>query len=115
MAEASSVSSGAAIRTAVLVMHVGSMPMLCPFFGRCDGILLIDAAADSIDFYSSDRAGAKSMCDLLLEVRPAQCICGFIDEPEKEKLRAAGIDVRLGSCNCSINELVASFSGLPKA
>jgi hypothetical protein len=96
-------------------MNSGSVSLLCPFFGKCDGVLLIDAADDSRDFYPGDRAGAKSMCDLILEIKPAQCICGFIDEPEKEKLRAAGIDVRLGSCNCSVNELVASFSSLPKA
>ena len=115
MADASSGSSGAAAGTAVLVMNSGSMPLLCPFFGKCDGVLLIDAADDSRKFYPGDRASAKSMCDLILEIKPAQIICGFIDDAEKEKLRASGIDVRLGSCNCSVNELVASFSSLPKA
>jgi hypothetical protein len=30
-------------------------------------------------------------------------------------LRAAGIDVRLGSCSCPVDELVTSFSTLPPA
>jgi len=42
-------------------------------------------------------------------------VCGFIGEPEIRRLRAAGIDVRLGSGRCSVEELVASFCTLPKA
>ena len=115
MADASSASSGAAAQTAMLVMNSGSVPLLSPFFSKCDGVLLIDAANEPREFHPRHRAGAKSVCDLILELKPRQCICGFIGETEKHKLRAAGIDVRLGSCNCSVNELVASFSSLPKA
>lgn len=105
----------AAGRTAVMVMNAGSTPLLCPFFGKCDGVLLINSADGSKDFHPRDRSGAKPLCKLVLELRPHQLICGFIDEPEKEKLRAAGIDVRLGSCSCPVDELVATFSELPKA
>ncbi|MDF2117842.1 NifB/NifX family molybdenum-iron cluster-binding protein [Roseiarcaceae bacterium H3SJ34-1] len=96
-------------------MNAGSTPLLCPFFGKCDGVLLVNAADGSKEFHPRDRSGAKSMCDLLLELKPGQVICGFIGKPEKQKLSAAGIDVRVGSCSCPIDELVASFSGLPMA
>lgn len=99
----------------MLVMNSGSTSLLCPFFGKCDGVLLINAVDGSTGFHPRDRSGAKSMCDLLLELKPAQIICGFIGEPDKQRLRAAGVDVRLGSCSCPVDELVTSFSTLPEA
>lgn len=115
VADAASESTAAAGRTAVLVMNSGSTPLLCPFFGKCDGVLLHDTADGSKIFHPRDRSGAKSMCELILELKPRQLICGFIVEPDVEKLRSAGIDVRLGSCNCPVDELVSSFSALPHA
>jgi predicted Fe-Mo cluster-binding NifX family protein len=115
MANAASGSSAAVGRTALLVMNSGSTSLLCPFFSKCDGVLLMNASDGSRQFHPQDHSGAKSTCDLLLDLKPAQVICGFIGEPEKQKLRAAGIDVRVGSCSCPIDELVASFSKLPKA
>lgn len=108
-------SSEAAVGTAVLVMNCDSMPMLCPFFTKCDGVLLFSSVDGRKEFHPRNRTGAKLACDLILELKPRRLICGFIDEPEKEKLRAAGIDVRLGSCNCSVDDLVASFTSLPRA
>jgi hypothetical protein len=108
-------SSAGAGRTAVLVMNSGATFLLCPFFNKCDGVLLIDAADGSKAFHPCDCTDAESMCDLILELRPGRIICGFIVEPEIQKLRAAGIDVRLGSCSCPVDELVTTFSNLPKA
>ncbi len=105
----------AAGRTAVLVMNSGYEPLLCPFFNKCDGVLLHSASDGSTDFHPRDRSGAKSMCDLLLELKPDRIICGFVGGPEMQRLRGAGIDIRLGSCNCAIDELVASFPTLPEA
>jgi hypothetical protein len=116
VADAASVSTAAAAgRTAVLVMNSGSTPLLCPFFSKCDGVLLHETADGSNTFHPRDQSGAKSMCELILELKPRQLICGFIIEPDIEKLRSAGIDVRLGSCNCPVDELVTSFSTLPEA
>lgn len=99
----------------MLVMNSGADSLLCPFFGKCDGLVLFDAANGSREFHPRDRSDAKSMCDIIIELKPDQIVCGFIAEREKQKLRAAGIDVRLGSCNCAVEELVASFSSLPEA
>ena len=90
-------------------------PMLCPFFQKCDGVLLIDGAAKSTEFHQRDRSGAKSLCDLILELKPRALVCSFVGETEKQELRNAGIDVRLGSCSCSIEELLAGFHDLPRA
>lgn len=102
-------------RIAVVVMYAGSTPLLCPFFSKCDGILLVNCADRSTEFYQGRRANADSMCDLILRLRPSRIICGFIDGPATARLRAAGIDVRLGACSVSIEDLVSSFATLPEA
>jgi hypothetical protein len=77
---------------------------------------LVHSAADgSKEFHAHDRSGAKSVCDLILELKPDRMICGFIAAPETQRLRGAGIDVRLGSCSCSIDELLTSIFSLPEA
>ena len=112
---AASRKSARAGQTALLVMKSGAFPLLCPFFSKCDGVLLVDPTGRTTRFHPRDRSGTKSVCDLVLELHPRRIICGFIDLPEKKRLRAAGIDVRLGSCNFSIEELVTSFQTLPEA
>jgi hypothetical protein len=106
---------GASPTTAVLVSMVASGPILCPFFGKCDGLILIDPQDKPEKLYKGIDPTAEALCDLIIKLRPQRLICGFIREPEKAKLRAAGIDVRLGSCTCAIDELVACFCDLPKA
>jgi len=105
----------AAPTTAILVINSHSGPMLCPFFQKCAGVLLIDGTGTSTEFHHRDRSGAKPLCDLILELKPRALICSFVGEAEKQKLRGAGIDVRLGSCSCSIDELLAAFQSLPPA
>lgn len=106
---------GAGERTAILVMNSGSSTLLCPFFDKCDGVLIHNASNGSQLFHPRDRFAAKSMCELLIELQPDRIICGFMGEPDVKRLRDTGIDVRLGPCSCSIDELVASFSILPPA
>jgi hypothetical protein len=105
----------AAPTTAMLVINSGPGPVFCPFFGKCDGVLLIDRTGKSTEFHHHDRSDAKSLCDLILGLKPGALVCGFIAETEKQRLRGAGIDVRLGSCSSSIDELLAGFHSLPRA
>lgn len=114
VAHVTSGSSPATPRTAVLVMNSGATALLCPFFDKCDGVLL-NGEDGSQEFHPRDRSGTQSIGDLLLALKPARVICGFISESEKHRLCAAGIDVRLGSCSCAVDELVASFPSLPAA
>jgi hypothetical protein len=69
VANVASGSSAAAVRTAVLVMNSGSMPLLCPFFEKCDGILLINSADGSEEFHPCDQSGAKSACEVIMKLK----------------------------------------------
>jgi predicted Fe-Mo cluster-binding NifX family protein len=100
---------------AVLVMGSDGATTLCPFFGKCDGILLVDRGDGSHAFVPNDQRTAEALCDLIHKSGADHLVCGFIGEAEKRKLSAAGIDVRLGSCACSIDELTDGFYDLPKA
>ena len=101
--------------TAMLVINSRSGPVLCPFFAKCNGVLLINPTDGSAEFHRHDRLDAKSLCDLILALSPRALVCGFIGETEKQRLHIAGIDIRLGSCSCSIDELVAGLHNLPVA
>ena len=104
-----------ASRIAVTVMESGSGPVPCPFFGRCDGIMVHDADTGARELHRNPPRTPQSLCDLLLATGVDGLICGFISEAEITRLRAAGIDVRLGSGRCSVEELVACFCDLPAA
>lgn len=100
---------------AVTVVGSDRAMMLCPFFGKCDGVVIIDAEDGARTFYPNEPRTSATLCDVILGSGADQLICGFIGRAEKHRLRAAGIDVRLGSCTCSVDELAAGFADLPKA
>jgi predicted Fe-Mo cluster-binding NifX family protein len=102
-------------RIAVTVMDFGSGPAPCPFFGKCDGIVVLDAVTGIRQFHGNPPRTPKSLCDLILASGVDGLVCGFIAEPEIVRLRTAGIDVRLGSGACSIEELAQCFCDLPPA
>ena len=99
----------AASRIAILVMDAGSRPVLSPFFGNCDGILLFDADTATTAFLRNPSRKPESVCDSILAAKPDRLVCGFIAKPEKRKLQAAGVDVRLGSCTFTLDQFAASF------
>lgn len=103
------------LRIAVTVMDFGSGPGPCPFFGKCDGIMVVDTETGARWLRTNPPRTPWSLCDLILASGVDGVICGFIAEGEIDRLRTAGIDVRLGSCQCSIETLVARFCDLPQA
>lgn len=100
-------------RTGFLVMYHGKEAVLCPFFGKCDGLLVIDPIDGRRKFYKGTEHNAETMCDLILNSGVQRLVLGFVPGPEATKLRAAGIDVRLGNCCCTIDNLTAVFDTLP--
>jgi predicted Fe-Mo cluster-binding NifX family protein len=115
MASSIRVSHPSASRIAIAVMKSETSHALCPFFGKCDGIWIVDADSGATEFHANPQRTPAALCDLILSARPARLICGFIGDAEKRRLRAAGIDVRLGSCVSTVEDLVASFQDLAAA
>lgn len=107
--------AAAAGRIALLVMNAHSVPVLSPFFNKCEGVLLVDTIGRSTEFHPRDRTGVRSVRDLLVQLKPKYLICGYVGEEEKRALQACGIDVRLGSCNCTVDELATRVHTLPEA
>ncbi len=102
------------MRTAVLVMNCDQGPTLCPLFAKCDGVLLIEPDG-STTFHPNNEGTAQSLSELIRAAGARRFVCSFIGRAQKKILRAAGIDIRVGSCAHTIDELVAAFSTLPKA
>lgn len=104
-----------ASRIAVTVMKSEPDPMLCPFFGKCDGLWIVDTDTGATEFRANLERTPDALCDLIVSAGSGRLICSFIGEAEKRRLSATGIDVRLGSCASAIQELVASFHQLAAA
>jgi hypothetical protein len=102
-------------RIALVVVHSNGQLTLCPFYAKCDGILVIDPCADSPQFHPTTEHTADAICDVVLKTRARRLICGFVSDSEKQKLWSRGIDVRLASCACQLDELAAGFDDLPFA
>lgn len=109
------VANNAQPRVALLVLNGSDASVLSPFFGKCDGVLVVSPGTNSREFHPSPRHVPDAVCDLILETGVQRLILGFIGKPAAEKLRANGLDIRLGSCVSSVDSLAANFANLPKA
>lgn len=89
--------------------------MLCPFFGKCDGVLVIDPGSGLREFHARGERTAEAMCDLILKSGVHRLVLGFVGGPSAQKLHAAGIDIRLGSCARAVEDLAIGFDDLPAA
>lgn len=114
MAQRQAISRPAS-RIAVTVMGLEAGPAPCPFFGKCDGIVVIDTVTGVRTFHRNPPRTPESLCDLILATGVDGLVCGFIAESEVRRLRGAGVDVRFGSGRCSVDELAARFSDFPEA
>ena len=84
-----------------------------PFFGKCDGLLIIDVDTSAREFHANAKRTAETMCDLILHVGVHRLILGFIGGPTARKLQSADVDIRLGPCACAVDDLALRFDDLP--
>jgi len=108
-------TNAAELRTAITVMKSSVEPVLCPFFGKCDGIVILDSAGGIKEFHPNKDHTPSALCDLIVLIRPDRLVCGYVGGVERRRLRDAGIDVRLGTCAASVHELHACFCDLSEA
>jgi len=101
--------------TALVVMLVDGDMALCPFFAKCDGVVVIDPDGGRREFHARTQPAAAAMCDLILKTGARRLVLGFVPGPAARRLRAAGVDIRLGSCACAVEQLAACFDDLPAA
>lgn len=102
-------------RTALLIMKSDGDSVLCPFFGKCDGVLIVDPDSGSREFHANADHSAETMCDIILKTGVHRLVLGFIAGPAARKLQAGGVDIRLGSCASAVEELATCFDALPRA
>lgn len=90
-------------------------PILSPFFGKSDGLLLVEPESGKRRFESNSERTSDSLCALAIAQNVSRLICPFIGPAHKARLADTGMDIRLGSGALCVDELVAQFSTLPKA
>ncbi|MEQ1945316.1 hypothetical protein ABMA32_23120 [Mesorhizobium sp. VNQ89] len=100
---------------ALLVSRSRQRTLLCPFFAKCDGLLLIDPLSPVREFRPNRERTSEAICELILGSGATKLVCGFIGTAERERLAASGIDIRVGSCARSVASLVREFNALPSA
>ena len=115
MASVASPSRDRPHRVGVLVARSQRRMMLSPFFAKCDGLLVVDPDAGTRKFEANTKRTGSSTCELVLSSGVTRLVCGFIAEPDRDRLSTAGIDVRIGSCARTVNALVRGFEALPAA
>lgn len=96
--------------TALLVMRTDGGTVLCPFFGKCDGLIIIDPAKDLHEFCANIKGTPEAICDLVLKTGMQRVVLGFIPGPAVRRLREAKVDIRLGSCACAVEDLASRFT-----
>lgn len=99
----------------VLVSRAREKTVLCPFFSKSDGLLIIDPVTHAREFQQNAERTSDAACALILASGATRLVCGFIARADRDRLSAHGIDIRLGSCACRVEALVRDFENLPAA
>ena len=96
-------------------MKVGADYRLCPFFGKCDGLLIVEPASAPVAFIPNTEHDSASLSRQIIKSKIKRLICGFVPQAECQRaLLQAGIDVRLASGAYAIPDLVFDFANLPE-
>jgi len=102
-------------RIAVLVARGRRKTTLSPFFAKCDGLLVIDPDVSAKEFRENTERTSAFMCELILASGITKLVCGFIAEPDRNRLSSSGVDIRIGSCARPVEALIREFDALPPA
>lgn len=100
---------------ALVVARGQRKAILSPFFAKCDGLLIIDPDAPGREFRANTERTSAFMCELILASGVTKLVCGFIPEPDRSRLSACGVEIRIGSCARSVEALIREFDALPVA
>ncbi|MBA4208236.1 MAG: hypothetical protein C0454_01755 [Parvibaculum sp.] len=100
---------------ALIVARSQRRAVLSPFFAKSDGLLVVDPTSRIRRFRVNSARTNESICELILASGATRLVCGYVGMSECDKLRAAGIDIRIGSCARTVSDLVSSFETLPPA
>lgn len=100
---------------AVLVARTRRRTMLSPFFAKCDGILMVDPVTRCRDYMPNAGRTSEATCAMIAISSATRLVCGFIADADRDRLVLCGVDVRIGSCSCPVDDLVCGFEALPHA
>ena len=99
----------------VLVARKQRKAILSPFFAKCDGLLIIDPDAPARELRVNTGRTSAFVCDLILASSVTKLVCGFIPEPDRDRLSGRGVEIRIGTCTRSVEALIREFDALPVA
>lgn len=88
---------------------------LSPFFGKAQGLVILDPALPERTYLPNEGWNADWVCVTLLANGVRQLICSYIDGRSMRRLDWAGIDVRLAPCSRPAVSLVDQFQRLRTA
>ncbi len=102
-------------RIALTVHHARPDAHLSPFFGKAQGLVVLDPALSERIYLPNAGWSADWVCATLLSSGVRRLICSYVDGRSMRRLGRAGIDVRLGPCSRPAESLVDRFRHLPAA
>lgn len=88
---------------------------LSPFFGKAQGLVILDPTVPERAFLPNVGWSADWVCEALFASGVRRLICSYIDDRSMRRLDRAGIDVRLAPCSQPAKSLVDQFPRLKTA
>jgi predicted Fe-Mo cluster-binding NifX family protein len=102
-------------KVALTVHHNRLDAPLSPFFGKAQGLVILDPALPERTYLPNAGWSADWVCVTLLAHGVRHLICAYIDGRSMRRLERAGIDVRLAPCSRPAESLVDQFQSLRTA
>ncbi len=102
-------------RIALTVHHARPDAHLSPFFGKAQGLVVLDPALSERIYLPNAGWSADWVCATLLASGVRRLICSYVDGRSMRRLGRAGIDVRIAPCSQPAVSFVDQFQCLPTA